>query len=250
MSANADTLKPDNIPVPAYQQYGAVELKSSFQRYMAYGVGLSMAANLLLTLLALLALFLNDRIKEGQKTRVRVVQLNMLQPPPLSKQQQQQVKVETQVAPPSVGIPVAVPDQEATQEQQLASLKDIDAAAQSVGTGGGTGDIVIAAPPSDELPGSGQYVYHDDEPSPIKQVGARYPDMAKSTGIEGKVVVNVLVGTDGKVVKAEIAPGHGVPVLNAAALDAAKQWLFRPALANNKPVAVWVAIPFNFRLNN
>ena len=42
------------------------------------------------------------------------------------------------------------------------------------------------------------------------------PDLAKQSNIEGKVTVNVLVGTDGRVVKAEVA--QGVPVLNEARL--------------------------------
>lgn len=41
---------------------------------------------------------------------------------------------------------------------------------------------------------------------------------------------------------------HSVLMLNEAALRAARQWVFKPALANNRPVAVWVAVPFDFHL--
>jgi TonB family protein len=40
-----------------------------------------------------------------------------------------------------------------------------------------------------------------------------------------------------------------VPMLDAAAVAAVKQWVFKPALSNNKPVAVWVAVPMKFTLN-
>jgi len=40
-----------------------------------------------------------------------------------------------------------------------------------------------------------------------------------------------------------------VPLLNDVALAAARRWVFTPALSNGKPVAVWTAIPFHFRLN-
>jgi TonB family protein len=38
-------------------------------------------------------------------------------------------------------------------------------------------------------------------------------------------------------------------MLNDAAVNAVKQWVFKPALSNNKPVAVWVAVPVRFSLN-
>ena len=40
-----------------------------------------------------------------------------------------------------------------------------------------------------------------------------------------------------------------VAMLDAAALSAVRQWIFKPALSNNKPVAVWVAVPMKFTLN-
>jgi protein TonB len=40
-----------------------------------------------------------------------------------------------------------------------------------------------------------------------------------------------------------------VPVLDDAATKAVKQWVFKPALSNNKPVAVWVAVPVRFSLH-
>jgi protein TonB len=39
-----------------------------------------------------------------------------------------------------------------------------------------------------------------------------------------------------------------VPVLDDAAIKAVRQWVFKPALSNNKPVAVWVAVPVKFAL--
>ncbi len=229
-----------------YEQYGASELKTVFQRYMTLGVALSAALNTFLILLALAALYVNQKLHERQETRVRVVPFQQLQPPPLSKQQTDQIKTPEKVAPPSVGIPVPVPDAQAPQQQQLASLEDINKAAggSNVGTGN---DIVIAARDEDTGPASGSYVYRDDEPVLVKAVAPKYPDLARSSGIEGKVVLNVLVGTNGKVEKVEVQ--QGVPVLNDAAIEAVKQYLFKPALANNKPVAVWVAVPISFKLS-
>jgi TonB family protein len=61
--------------------------------------------------------------------------------------------------------------------------------------------------------------------------------------------VRVLVGRDGKV--KDTVLGKAVNgILDEAALEAAKHYVFKPAMQNKKPVAVWVAIPFNFKLYN
>jgi len=39
-----------------------------------------------------------------------------------------------------------------------------------------------------------------------------------------------------------------IPMLDASAIAAAKQYIFKPALSNNRPVAVWVRVPMRFSL--
>ena len=48
---------------------------------------------------------------------------------------------------------------------------------------------------------------------------------------------------------ARVDPKKNEPMLNEAALEAARQWAFTPALTNNHPVLVWVALRFRFILN-
>ena len=64
--------------------------------------------------------------------------------------------------------------------------------------------------------------------------------------MSGLVVAHLLVGRDGHVLDVRIDEDHSVLMLNEAAVRAARQWVFTPAFANNQPVAVWVAVPFNF----
>ena len=61
------------------------------------------------------------------------------------------------------------------------------------------------------------------------------------------MVVQALVGKDGRVKDTKVV--KSVPVLDDAAVSAVKRWVFKPALSNNKPVAVWVAVPVKFSLN-
>jgi protein TonB len=74
-----------------------------------------------------------------------------------------------------------------------------------------------------------------------------YPDMARQAEVEGTVMVRALVGKDGKVQDAFVT--EGIPMLNDAAVAASKKAVFKPALQQHKPVAVWVQIPMRFTLN-
>ena len=49
------------------------------------------------------------------------------------------------------------------------------------------------------LPGEGEFVYYEDEPVPVTQVTPKYPDFARDAQIQGRVVLHVLVGKDGRV---------------------------------------------------
>jgi protein TonB len=73
----------------------------------------------------------------------------------------------------------------------------------------------------------------------IKHVNPVYPELAKKAGIEGMVVVKVLVNTKGDVEKAEIFKSHAL--LDKAAIDAARQFKFKPGKQRDKYVKVWVS---------
>ena len=74
-----------------------------------------------------------------------------------------------------------------------------------------------------------------------------YPDIARKANITGKVFVTALIGKDGRVEK--IGKITGPEVFHAVARAAALQWKFEPAIQNDKPVKVWVSLPFTFKLN-
>jgi periplasmic protein TonB len=107
-----------------------------------------------------------------------------------------------------------------------------------------------ALPPGDEpLPGPKDYVWAEQLPEPVAQVTPPYPEIAKEAGVEGLVIVLVLVGKNGRVLDVRLDEKRQAPLLNDAALAAAWKWVFTPALANGRAVAVWTAIPFHFRLH-
>src|SRR5262245_3964343 len=77
-----------------------------------------------------------------------------------------------------------------------------------------------------------------------KKVEPEYPSIAKAAGVRGKVSVNVTVSETGKVIEAEIIKGH--PLLRDAALQAARQWEFKPAEISGVPVKIVGVLIFNF----
>jgi periplasmic protein TonB len=83
-------------------------------------------------------------------------------------------------------------------------------------------------------------------PQKIVDVRPVYPDEAKAQGIQGIVIVELRIDVDGSVVDARIL--RSIPLLDDAALTAARQWRFRPAWLNGEPVEVIMVATINFSL--
>jgi len=77
----------------------------------------------------------------------------------------------------------------------------------------------------------------------VSKVQPVYPPDAKAQGVEGSVVLRALIGKDGRVEK--LAVMSGSPLLSGAAIDAVKQWVYRPYLLNGEPVEVDTTITVN-----
>lgn len=104
----------------------------------------------------------------------------------------------------------------------------------------------LPPPPKEEETEAFEYIAVAFKPKLIKRVAPVYPDLARRAGIEGTVVVRVLIDEKGNVAKAVIH--KSIPMLDEAALAAAKQFKFIPGRQRDKNVKVWMAIPFVFRL--
>lgn len=87
----------------------------------------------------------------------------------------------------------------------------------------------------------------DEEPVVLKRVEAIYPKEAYEEKIEGQVVVAVRVGDTGVVETARVVKCEN-EIFNKAAVEAAKQWLFKPVIQNEKPIKFWYNIPMAFYL--
>jgi protein TonB len=165
-------------------------------------------------------------------------------PPPSLQNKPPTLKVEPpKVKPPAVGIPKAIPDEEVVEEITIASQKELAEISAPVGEG----EVTIDIDPGQYTPNPDEFVDVDEEPAIIKQVKPQYPPIAYSNKIEGKVVVKILVDTDGKVLDTKLVQSSN-EIFNEEAMAAVKQWAFKPAILNKKPVKFWYNAPIIFKL--
>src|SRR5262249_55465371 len=82
--------------------------------------------------------------------------------------------------------------------------------------------------------------------SATRRVQPSYPPLAMQAGVSGAVMVEVTINEEGEVIAARALSGH--PLLQDAAIEAARQWTFSPTMVDGKPVKVVGAITFNFSL--
>jgi len=82
----------------------------------------------------------------------------------------------------------------------------------------------------------------------LNRVNPPYPELAKRARISGSVKLEGIIAKDGTVQQLKVISGH--PLLVPAALEAVRQWRYRPTLLNGEPVEVITPIDVNFILGN
>ncbi len=231
--------------------YGAPELLEGDAARMARS---TMAASLAVALLvATLGALVTQRFTQLPELSGEPDIVLIWEPPP-ELRFEPVVRLEPGVkpTPPTVdplAFPVPVPDPMAPEFDELAPILPHG----PVGEAPRNGSLPrmrwegLAPPADDPQPGDVRIV--DEFPVLVRGELPRYPDLAREAGVEGRVHVLMLVGLDGRVERAIVAPGGSVPMLDAAALEAARSCVFTPALTNRHPVKVWVARQYRFRLH-
>ena len=82
----------------------------------------------------------------------------------------------------------------------------------------------------------------------IHRVQPTYPQMAKIARVQGSVVLAAIIGKDGTIQNLHVV-STASPLLNQSALDAVKQWRYRPYILNGEPVEVDTTVTVTFTLN-
>jgi protein TonB len=151
------------------------------------------------------------------------------------------------VAPRRIPISIFAPT---SQEPEVATGSPIGD--MGSGTPGGTGDpfhtqpaprVVRPAPAAPVRISSGVAAS-----IALRQVLPVYPPIAKAAGIQGTVVLSAMISKSGTIENLRVVSGS--PMLQQAALDAVKQWVYRPYLLNGDPVEVETTVNVVFSLQH
>jgi protein TonB len=139
-------------------------------------------------------------------------------------------------------------------ETQVGSAPDLDA----IGVPGGIdtsrrgvansiGIAVDVAPPPTPAPTHPLKISHWAEGNIIYRVQPVYPPLARQARIQGAVELRAIISKAGTIENLVMVRGH--PMLATAAIEAVRQWRYRPYLLNNDPIEVETEITVNFVLS-
>jgi periplasmic protein TonB len=81
----------------------------------------------------------------------------------------------------------------------------------------------------------------------VRKVNPNYPPLARQARIQGQVVLQAEISKDGSIQNLRLISGH--PMLAPAAIEAVKQWKYKPYLLNGEPVEVETTVQVNFTLS-
>jgi protein TonB len=111
---------------------------------------------------------------------------------------------------------------------------------------GGTQPVLPVAMPAARI--APFRVSHMSEGDLIRKILPTYPALARSARIQGQVVLQAVISKQGAIENLQVVAGH--PMLVPAAIEAVRQWRYRPYMLNNEPVEVETQITVNFSLGN
>jgi len=235
------------VPLYDFLPYGAPELLEVRDAYLTRALTTASSGMVVLFAIAMAtSLWLAKHPIDAPPPFDRVITLQP--PPPLDLPVLPRVQTSLPVAPPaSTARPVPVRDEIALTDVVVPSQDELRQSQPGDAHAGDGGPVAIAPLVDETTPGVNEYRYYDQAPALVTQVKPAYPDLARDAGVDGTVMLRVLVGKDGRV--KDVHVDRSIPLLDDAAVAAVKQWVFTPALVNDHAIAVWVAVPVRFTLH-
>jgi protein TonB len=190
-------------------------------------------------------LFANDTLPDPHRVLefVQVMPVSIPSPPPVPRSREQ--------SPPETAPSAAAPLEEpqgVAPEVEPAIMEPFDVPASLVDGVVLNNDSLVRDPAPqpprerEPVPVGGSIT----RPERVRYVPPVYPDVARAARIEGTVILEAVIGTDGTV--REVRVLRPAPFLEAAAVEAVQQWLFTPTRLNGEPVPVVMTVTVTFTL--
>ncbi len=233
--------------------YGAFELKKSYQKHMTIAMLLGLGIHLFAMGTWVFVRWVKSTDIPETSAMMVIRDISDLEPPPSIAQRAPAVNIEApKIAAPKIGIPEPVPDEEADENVVLATQDQLaDITQPVIGSGESGGDNIVIDIPEDEFfPAHDAFVAVEEQPTAINLTHPDYPEFARRAGIEADVWVKVLVDKQGRVRDAMVLKSSVERSgFEEKALEAAMKGQWTPAMQNNQPVNLWVAYKIEFRLD-
>lgn len=172
-------------------------------------------------------------------------------PPPLPPPPPPPVKRVVEPPPPAVNpsaAPVTAPD--SIRPETGRELETFLPHTADVGIVGVTGDLqtaITAPPPPPPSSAPVRVGGRVRPPSKIRDAAPAYPAIAQAARVEGTVIIDAVIDEQGRVQSTRVL--RSIPLLDQAALEAVRQWVYTPTLLNGVPVPVVMTVTVRFRLN-
>src|SRR5579872_3622458 len=250
-----------DLTLQGMEQYGGIDIKKNAQKntYMGFIYSVALHALLILIYVGWTWITTEDDSKVPHFRR-KISSLAELAPPPSTSQDMAApppAAPTMDVAKPTFGIPVPVPDIQAPNQTMPTNdipMPPSDANAGPAGPGGPPSGGESSGPPpvveKEREPSQDEFIETTEEPKPTQNIQAivQYPETARHGGLEGKVTFSALIGKDGRVEKVTIDKAD-YEVFKQPVIDAVMKVRFTPARQNQTPVRVWYTQTVSFKLH-
>ncbi|MDD7805507.1 MAG: energy transducer TonB [Endozoicomonas sp. (ex Botrylloides leachii)] len=127
------------------------------------------------------------------------------------------------------------------QEEQRKRVRDKNISQQPAS--------VRAALKKSEVTGVSDEPVETSQADAIKKVSPIYPMRYQRRNIEGRVLLKLLVNEQGLVIRVDIKESSGFKQMDESAVEAAKQWIFKPKQVDGRQVKSWLNLPVKFQLS-
>lgn len=268
MSSNIDNSNEVFDQINKKMKYGAPELKRLYQKFLTRGMIIAIIIFVVGSVSSLAyVLWAKDKEERDRLSQEKVFNIQDLDVPPPLEEVPPEPPKEVALKDLSALAPEPVAKKLVQEEVKLKSQKELEEVKLPVASTG-TDDPSKVNP---DFSGKVQekkveekiekkeekkkdvFQQFEVEKAPVAvNLGSvkgsmRYPEIARQSGIEGRVVAKVLVGTDGSVIK--VGGISGPEVFRDEVSEKVMDLQFTPALQGGQPVKCWVSVPFSFTLS-
>lgn len=236
-----------------------VELSSTDRRRKGWTAASSFIVQaLILSFLFILPLWLTDALPMQQLTTFLVAPPPPPPPPPPAAPTMKAPKVVSQVVNGQLLAPSKIPkevkmikEEEAPPPIQTGVVGGVVGGVPGGQAGGVIGSLLAGAannpPPVVAAPKRLRVSSGISEGMLLRKIEPLYPIIAQRAHIQGTVQLKAIISREGTIENLQLVNGH--PMLVPAAMDAVKQWRYRPYVLNGEPLEVETTVVVNFHLN-